>query len=249
MRTLKHVAASILAILTVADGASGQVFATRPVTMIVPLAAGGPTDTLARIVADGMREPLGQSVIIENVTGAAATIGVGKAAAAPPDGYTLSIGNWFTHVLNGAIHPLQYSVLNDFAPIALHADNPLLIVGRKTLPAGNLQDLIAWLKANPDKATEGTSGVGSASHVSGLFFQNRTSTHFEFIPYRGAGPAMQDLIAGRIDLMFDQVSNAPPHVRGDKIKAFAVTAKTRATAAPEIPTVDEASLPDLVRML
>src|SRR6476619_2118240 len=187
--------------LAIVGSADAQIYPSRPITMIVPLAAGGPTDTLARIVAEGMRESLGQPVLIENVTGASATIGVGKAVHAAPDGYTLSIGHWFTHVLNGAIHPLQYNVLTDFEPIALVADNPLLIVGRKMLPASDLKELIAWLKANPDKATEGTSGIGSASHVSGVFFQNVTGARFQFVPYRGAAPAMQDLLAGRIDLM------------------------------------------------
>lgn len=244
MRTLKYVAASLLAASIAPNSASSQAFPSRPITMIVPLAAGGPTDTLARIVAEGMRESLGQPVLIENVTGASATIGVGKAVHAAPDGYTLSIGNWFTHVLNGAIHPLQYNVLTDFVPIALVADNPLLIVGRKMLPANDLKELIAWLKANPDKATEGTSGIGSASHVSGVFFQNVTGARFQFVPYRGAAPAMQDLVAGRIDLMIDQVSNSLPQVRSDQIKAYAVTAKSRAAVAPEIPTVDEAGLPE-----
>jgi tripartite-type tricarboxylate transporter receptor subunit TctC len=244
MRTLKYVAASLLAASIAPNSASSQAFPSRPITMIVPLAAGGPTDTLARIVAEGMRESLGQPVLIENVTGASATIGVGKAVHAAPDGYTLSIGNWFTHVLNGAIHTLQYNVLTDFVPIALVADNPLLIVGRKMLPANDLKELIAWLKANPDKATEGTSGIGSASHVSGVFFQNVTGARFQFVPYRGAAPAMQDLVAGRIDLMIDQVSNSLPQVRSDQIKAYAVTAKSRAAVAPEIPTVDEAGLPE-----
>ena len=244
MHTLKYVAVSLLAASIAPNSASSQAFPSRPITMIVPLAAGGPTDTLARIVAEGMRESLGQPVLIENVTGASATIGVGKAVHAAPDGYTLSIGNWFTHVLNGAIHPLQYNVLTDFVPIALVAENPLLIVGRKMLPANDLKELIAWLKANPDKATEGTSGIGSASHVSGVFFQNVTGARFQFVPYRGAAPAMQDLVAGRIDLMIDQVSNSLPHVRSDQIKAYAVTAKSRAAVAPEIPTVDEAGLPE-----
>jgi tripartite-type tricarboxylate transporter receptor subunit TctC len=244
MRTLKYVAASLLAASIAPNSASSQAFPSRPITMIVPLAAGGPTDTLARIVAEGMRESLGQPVLIENVTGASATIGVGKAVHAAPDGYTLSIGNWFTHVLNGAIHTLQYNVLTDFVPIALVADNPLLIVGRKMLPANDLKELIAWLKANPDKATEGTSGIGSASHVSGVFFQNVTGARFQFVPYRGAAPAMQDLVAGRIDLMIDQVSNSLPQVRSEQIKAYAVTAKSRAAVAPEIPTVDEAGLPE-----
>jgi tripartite-type tricarboxylate transporter receptor subunit TctC len=236
-------ASFIFAALSGNGGAVAQTYPSRPITMIVPLAAGGPTDVLARIVAEGMRPTLGQPVVIENVTGASATIGVGKAARAASDGYTLSIGNWFTHVLNGAIYPLSYDVQNDFSPVALLADNPLLIEGRKTLPARDLQELISWLKANPDRTSEGTSGAGSASHVSGVFFQNTTGTRFQFVPYRGTAPAMQDLVAGQIDLMFDQVSSSLPYVRDGKIKAYAVTSRNRLASAPEIPTVDEAGLP------
>jgi tripartite-type tricarboxylate transporter receptor subunit TctC len=244
MHTSNQFLASLAIIAALGAGSAAQAYPTRPITLVVPLAAGGPTDTLARIVAERMRVSLGQTVIVENVTGAAATIGVGKAARATPDGYTVSVGNWFTHVLNGAIHSLQYDVLRDFEPISLLANNPLLIVARNTMPATDLKELIAWLKANPDKASEGTSGVGSVSHVSGVFFQNATGTRFQFVPYRGAAPAMQDLVAGQIDLMFDQVSSALPHVRSGKVKAYAVTAKARLAAASDIPTVDEAGLPD-----
>jgi tripartite-type tricarboxylate transporter receptor subunit TctC len=240
--TLVSVAAAAIAALS--GNAGAESFPVRPVTIIVPLAAGGPTDTLARIVADGMARSLGQPVIVENVTGAAATIGVAKAVRAPADGYTVSIGNWFTHVLNGATYSLSYDLLDDFTPVALLTDNPLLIVGRKGLPAKDLTHLIAWLKQNPDTAMEGTSGVGSASHVGGLLFQELTGTQFRFVPYRGAAPAMQDLVAGRIDLMFDQVSSSLPYVRGGQIAAYAVADKNRSPTAPDIPTVDEAGLPD-----
>jgi tripartite-type tricarboxylate transporter receptor subunit TctC len=246
MHTPRQLLASLAfttAVLGAVGSATAQIYPTRPITMIVPLAAGGPTDTLARIVAERMRVSLGQPVLIENVTGAAATIGVGKAARATPDGYTISIGNWFTHVLNGAIYSLQFDVLKDFEPIALLASNPLLILAKNAMPAGDLKELIAWLRANPDKASEGTSGVGSVSHVSGVFFQNATDTRFQFVPYRGAAPAMQDLVAGQVDLMFDQVSSSLPYVRGGKIRAYAVTAKTRLASAPDISTVDEAGLP------
>jgi tripartite-type tricarboxylate transporter receptor subunit TctC len=221
--------------------ASAQVYPSRPITMIVPFAAGGPTDRIGRIVAEGMRASLNQPVVIEDVTGASGTIGVGRVARAAPDGYTLSIGQWATHVLNGAVFTLPYHVLNDFEPIALLTSNPQLVIARKTVPAENLNELIAWLKANPGKASQGTAGAGT--RVSGAFFQSLSGTSFEFVPYRGAAPAMQDLIAGQIDLMFDQVSNSLPQVRGGNIKAFAVTAKTRLALAPEIPTVDEAGLP------
>ena len=220
-----------------------QAYPTRPITMVVPFPAGGPTDTVGRIVAERMRVSLGQPIIIENVTGAGGTIGVGRVARAAPDGYILSVGYLGTHVLNGAIYTLQYDVLKDFEPVALLASNPQLIVAKNALPAKSLNELIAWLKANPGKASQGTAGVGSPAHVSGAYFQKETGTRFQFIPYRGAAPAMQDLVAGQIDLMFDQAVNSLPHVRGGKIRAYAVTAKTRLASAPEIPTVDEAGLP------
>jgi tripartite-type tricarboxylate transporter receptor subunit TctC len=222
-------------------GASAQPYPSRPITMIVPFAAGGPTDRIGRIVAEGMRASLGQPIVIEDVTGASGTIGVGRAARAAPDGYTLSVGQWATHVLNGAVFTLPYSVLDDFEPIALLTSNPQLIVAKNAVPAQNLNELIAWLKANPGKASQGTAGAGT--RVSGAFFQSLSGTSFTFVPYRGSAPAMQDLIGGQIDLMFDQVSNSLPQVRGGNIKAFAVTAKTRLASAPEIPTVDEAGLP------
>jgi tripartite-type tricarboxylate transporter receptor subunit TctC len=233
--------ATIAATLLGCASASAQVYPSRPITMIVPFAAGGPTDRIGRIVAEGMRASLGQPIVIENVTGASGTIGVGRAVRAAPDGHTLSMGMWATHVLNGAVFTLPYSLLDDLEPIALLTSNPQLIVAKKAVPANNLIELIAWLKANPGKASQGTAGAGT--RVSGVFFQNLSGTSFELIPYRGAAPAMQDLIAGQIDLMFDQVSNALPQVRAGNIKAFAVTAKTRVALAPDIPTVDEAGLP------
>src|SRR5436190_1056119 len=190
-----------------------------------------------------MRASLGQTIIIENTTGAAGTIGVGRVARAEPDGYTVGIGHWSTHVVNGAIYQLPYDVLNDFEPISLVAANPQLAVVRKSLPVNNLKELIEWLKANPDKASQGTAGAGSASHVSGVYFQKATDTRFQFVPYRGTGPAMQDLVAGQIDLMFDQAANSLPQVRNGNVRAFAVTAKSRLLSAPDIPTVDEAGMP------
>ena len=223
--------------------AADQVYPSHPVTVVVPFPAGGPTDTVARIVAEPMHASLGQAVIIENVTGAAGIIGTGRVARATSDGYTLGAGFWGTHVLNGALYTLPYDVLRDFEPIALLASNPQLIVARGAMPAMDLSELIAWLKANPDKASQGTAGVGSPAHVSGAFFQSVTGTRFQFVPYRGAAPAMQDLVAGRIDMMIDNPVTSLPHVRSGGIKAFAVTAKTRLAQAPEILTVDEAGLP------
>lgn len=225
--------------------ASAQVYPARPVTMVVPFSAGGPTDTLGRIMAERMGRALGQTVVVENVTGAAGSIGVGRVARAAPDGYIVGIGHWSTHVVNGAVYQLQYDLLRDFEPVAMIASNPQLLVTKNAVPAKNLNELVAWVKANQDKVSVGTAGVGAASHVGGIYFQNIIGAKLQFIPYRGAAPAMQDLMAGQIDLMFDQASNSLPHVRGGKIRAYAVTAKTRLPAAPEIPTVDEAGLPGL----
>ena len=225
------------------SGASAEVYPSRPITMVVPFPAGGPTDTIARIVSERMSTILAQPIVIENVKGAAGSIGAGRVARATPDGYTLCAGFLGTHVLNGAIYSLQYDVVKDFEPIALLASNPQLIVGKKTAPAKDLQELIAWLKANPGKATQGTAGVGSPSHVSGAYFQRATGTTFQFAQYPGAAPAMQDLVGGHVDLMFDQPPNSLPHVRDGNIKAYAVTAKARLVSAPDIPTVDEVGLP------
>jgi tripartite-type tricarboxylate transporter receptor subunit TctC len=223
--------------------ASAEVYPSRLITMVVPFPAGGPTDTIARIVSERMSTSLAQRIVIENVTGTAGTIGAGRVARAIPDGYTLCAGFLGTHVLNGAIYSLQYDVVRDFEPIALLASNPQLIVGKKAAPAKDLKELIAWLTANPGEATQGTAGVGSPSHVSGAYFQRATGTTFQFAQYRGAAPAMQDLVGGHVDLMFDQPPNSLPHVRDGNIKAYAVTAKARLASAPDIPTVDEAGLP------
>jgi tripartite-type tricarboxylate transporter receptor subunit TctC len=222
--------------------AAAQVYPSRSITMIVPFPPGGATDTLARILAEPLRAAFGQPVIVENVAGAGGTIGVGRAARAAGDGYTLSIGTVSTHVLTGALYVLPYDLLRDFEPIAVLAAEPLLIVGRKTTPAASLSELIAWLKANPDKASAGTAGAGTAGHLTGALFQKETGTKFQFVPYRGVGPAMQDLVAGQIDLEIDPSSNFLPQVRTGSIKAYAVTARTRLAAAPDIPTVDEAGL-------
>jgi tripartite-type tricarboxylate transporter receptor subunit TctC len=234
---------AVAAALATAPDARADTFPSHPITIVVPFPAGGPTDTVARILAEPMRVALGQAIIIENVTGAAGTIGTGNVARAAPTGYTLSVGFLGTHVLNGALYKLPYDVLQDFEPIALLASNPQLIVAKRAMPAKDLRELIGWLKANPDKASQGTAGVGSPAHVTGTFFQSATGTRFALVPYRGAAPAMQDLIGGQVDLMFDQASNSLPHVRHGEIKVYAVTANTRLAAAPEIPTVDEAGVP------
>ncbi len=222
-----------------------ETYPSRTITLIVPFAAGGPTDVLARILAEHMRTTLGQTVVIENVTGASGTIAGMRAAHAAPDGYTITIGHWGTHVLNGAVYSLQYDVLHDFDAVGLIGNGPQLIIGRPTLPAANLKELIGWLKDNPNKATAGTAGPGSGAHIAGVFFQNLTGTDFSFVPYRGAGPALNDLMAGHIDLMFDQATNSLPQVRGGNVRAYAVTSRSRLASAPDIPTVDEAGLQGL----
>jgi tripartite-type tricarboxylate transporter receptor subunit TctC len=228
-----------------ASGVLAQGYPARPITLVNPFAAGGPVDAVARIMSAPMSKALGQPVLVDYTVGAAGTIGVGRVARAAPDGYTLSIGHWATHVINAAIYPLQYDVLRDLEPVGMICANPLMIVARPSFPAKDLKELIAWLKANPDKASVGTAGVGSGTHMGGVYFQSATGTKVQYIPYKGTGPAMQDLLAGRIDMIVDQASNSLPQVRAGKIKAFAVTAKNRLAVAPEIPTVDEAGLPGL----
>jgi tripartite-type tricarboxylate transporter receptor subunit TctC len=232
--------------LTVTGPAVAQPYPSRPVTMVVAFGAGGPSDIIARILAEGMRPSLGQAVVIENVTGASGTIGVGRVARAAPDGYTLVLGNWATHVLNGPMFALPYDLEKDFEPVALVSSDPLIVVAKKAVPANNLREFIAWLKANPDSATQGTTGAGGISTVGGLFFQKETGTHFRFVPYRiGLAAAMQDLVAGQIDFMIDTAANSLPQVRAGTVKAFAVTGRERLAAAPDIPTVDEEGLPAL----
>jgi tripartite-type tricarboxylate transporter receptor subunit TctC len=212
---------------------------------VVPFAAGGPADAMARVIGDRMRLALGQQVIIENVAGAGGSTGVGRVVRAPADGYTVSIGHWSTHVVNGAIYDLPYDLLKDLEPVAQLPANPLWIIAKKNVPATNLKELVAWLKGNESKVSAGTAGPGSASHVAGVYFQTITGTHFPFVPYRGTGPALNDLMAGQIDLIVDQTSNSMAQVKAGTVKTFAVTAKARLPAAPDVPTVDEAGVPGL----
>jgi tripartite-type tricarboxylate transporter receptor subunit TctC len=242
-RRFLQLASCAVALQTISSIATAQSYPSRPITMVVPFAAGGPVDTYARILSERMRALLGQPVIIENVPGAGGSTGVGRVARAAPDGYTIVIGIWSTHVANAAVYKLPYDPLNDFEPIALQASSPQVIVAKKSLPAGDLKGLINWLKENPDKATSGTAGAGSPQHVFGTFLQNITSTRFQFAHYRSGAQAMQDLLAGQIDLMIDSQTISLPQFRGGKINAFAVTSKARSAAAPDIPTVDEAGLP------
>jgi tripartite-type tricarboxylate transporter receptor subunit TctC len=222
---------------------SAQPYPVRPITMIVPFPAGGATDTLARYLAEQMRPALGQSIIIENVGGAAGSIGVGRAVRSPPDGYTLSIGTSTTHMLTGGLYALPFDLLSDLEPVIYIGSEPLLIAARKNLPADDLRGLIAYLKANPDKVSVGIAGVGAAGHLAGIAFQKETGTKFQFVPYRGNAPAMQDLLAGQIDFMMEPSSNFRSLVATGSIKPFAVTGTTRLPSSPDIPTAEEAGLP------
>jgi tripartite-type tricarboxylate transporter receptor subunit TctC len=234
--------AMLLVACSLTTSAIGQTYPTRPITMIVPFAAGGGTDALARIMAESMRRSLGQPIIIENVAGATGSIGVGRAIRAAGAGYTLSIGTVSTHVLSGALYTLPYDLLKDLAPVAQLASEPVLIVTKKSMQPKDLTELITWLRANPDKSSQGTPGAGSLGHMAGILFQKETGTRFQFVPYRGSAPAVQDLVAGQIDLMMDPLSTTLPQVRAGSIKAYAVVAKSRLADAPEIPTVEEAGL-------
>jgi tripartite-type tricarboxylate transporter receptor subunit TctC len=240
---MRRLVVAVALALSLTAPAAAQTYPSRPITLVVPLGPGGSTDVIARIIGEGMRQTLGQPLIIENTVGAGGTIGVGRVARAAPDGYTIGIGQWGTNVASGAIYPLQYDLVKDFEPVALIATQPFMIVSRKTLPANDLKELIAWLKQNAGKATQGNSGVGTPSHVGGLLFQKAIGGDFQMIPYRGAGQSSADLLAGNIDVMLDTPAVSMAQVRAGNIKAYAVADKNRLSIAPEIPTTDEAGLP------
>src|SRR6266478_5114544 len=244
-RKLLHLVAGAAVLPAFSGIARAQAYPTRPITLVAPFPAGGPVDTIARILAEHMRVSLGQTCVVENIIGAAGSLGVGRVACAAPDGYTLIVGQWSTHVANAAIYKLQYDTLADFQPIALLSSNPGLIVGRKSLPANNLNELIAWLKTNPDKATQGTPGVGGFGHIGGVFFQSVTGTKHQFVPYRGAAPMMQGLLADQVDMLIDTPTTSIPQILNGAIKGFAIMSKTRLAAVPDVPTVDEAGTPGL----
>jgi len=236
------VVAAIAAGVTVAGA---QSYPSRPVTLVAPFPAGGPLDVIARIIAEPMRETLGQPVVIENLTGAGGNLGVGKLAKAEPDGYTIGIGQWSTHVVNPVTYDVPYDIVKDFEPIALLTNTPQLIIARKDFPAKDVKELVAWLKANPDKATAATVGVAGGAQVSAMYFQKETGTAFRFVPYRGGGPAITDMMAGQVDLMFDQAANALGPVRGGSVKAYAVMSKERWAPLPDVPSIDESGTPGL----
>ncbi len=238
MRTLLLALASVASLLA-AGGASAQTYPSRAITLIAPFPAGGPLDTIARILSEPMRAALGQPVVIENVPGAGGNIGIGRLARAAPDGYTIGIGQWSTHVVNPITYKLPYDVINDFEPIALLTNTPQVIIARKDFPAKDAKELLAWLKANPGKATAATVGAAGGAQVSAVYFADAVGTKLQFVPFRGGGPAVQEMIAGRIDLMLDQGANALGHVRAGTLKAYAVMAKDRWPALPDVPSLDE----------
>jgi tripartite-type tricarboxylate transporter receptor subunit TctC len=236
----KQLLAFIVGFCSVVSAGAAE-YPTRPITFVVPFAAGGPTDALGRIVAERMGRVLGQSIVIENVTGAGGSIGVDRVVRATADGYTIILGNWSTQVVNGAIYKLNYDLVTDLEPVALLPSAPQIIVARKNIKASNLSELIAWIKTN--NVTLGTAGVGSAGHVSALLFENLTGTHLTLVHYRGGGPAMNDLIGGHIDMMIDQSTTSLSQIRAGAVKPFAVTSPSRLTAEPAIPTTEESGLP------
>lgn len=249
VRALCAFGAALLALLCSdlpsTTGAHAQSYPSRPITVVVPFGAGGPTDVIARILAQRIGAVLGETIAVENVTGAAGTIGVGKAAHAAPDGYTLSIGHYGTHAVNSLIYSLDYDVVKDFEPVALLVSSPYLIVSKKAVPASDMKTLIAWLKANPNEALTSFNGPGSAGQLLGLKFEKITGAPLRFVPYRGGdGPAMQDMLAGRLTMKFAQPADSLAFIRAGQIKAYAVTAQRRLAAAPQIPTADEAGIPD-----
>ena len=223
--------------------AAAQSYPSRPVTMVVPFPAAGPADVLARILSERMRQSLGQPIVIENVVGAAGSIATGRVVRAQPDGYTIMLGNLGTHVVNGAIYALPYDLVKDFEPVSMLPSNHQLLIANKAAPAKDLKELIARLKANPEKVTIGNAGPGSPSHLTAVYFQNALGKNFQLVPYRGTPQVMQDVIAGQIDFVFDQASSSLPQVRSGQVKTYGVTAKARLASAPDIPTMDESGLP------
>ena len=244
MRTLIS-AVAVCATVASVGSAPAQTYPTRPITLIVPYPAGGSTDPAGRIMAERMRVSLGQPVVVENIAGANGGIGTGRVARAASDGYIVGLGLWNTHVANAALYALPYDVVSDFEPVSLFVTTPYIIVANKAVLANDLKELIAWLKATPDKASQGSAGVGSGGHLSGILLQKMTGTRFQHVPYRGSAPALQDLVAGQVDMMIDVPAVVLPQARAGSIKAYAAAAKSRLSVAPDIPTVDEAGLPGL----
>jgi tripartite-type tricarboxylate transporter receptor subunit TctC len=237
------IATAFAAAVQIAPVALAQNYPSRPITLVVPLSVGGSTDVIGRIIAQGMGEALGQTIVVENTTGAGGTIGEGRISRASPDGYTIGIGQWGTNVATGAIYKLPYDLMKDFEPIGLIATQPFFIVARKTMPANNLKELLAYLRENGDKMNVGNSGIGSPSHVSAILFEKAAGVKLTMVPYRGAGDSTTALLAGQIDVMLNTPALSVSQMKAGAIKVYAVTAKQRIALAPDVPTTDEAGLP------
>src|SRR4030081_3460094 len=235
--------AAAMAMLAIAASARADNFPSHPITVIVPFSAGGPSDAMMRILAERMKLQLGETILIENVTGAGGALGVGRTVRSAPDGYTIGFGHLGTNVANGAIYKLGYDLVADLEPVVLLPSNPMIIVSKNAVPAKSLKDLLAWLKARPTPPTAGTAGAGSGSHIAGLYFESVSGIKLQYVPYRGTAPALTDLVAGQIDIIVDQLSNSIAQVRAGTIRAYAITADQRVASAPDIPTTDEAGLP------
>jgi tripartite-type tricarboxylate transporter receptor subunit TctC len=240
---MRRIILAAIAALVFSGPALADIYPSRPITIVVPFSAGGPSDAMARILAERMKVTLGETLLVENVTGAGGSIGVGRAVRSAPDGYTISFGHLGTHVANGAIYKLGYDLVTDLEPVALLPSNPMIVVSKNAVPAKSLKELLEWLKSRPAPAAAGTAGAGSGSHIAGLYFENVTGIKLQYVPYRGTAPALNDLVAGQIDIIIDQTSNSINQVRGGNIRAYAITADKRVESAPDVPTVDEAGLP------
>src|SRR4030081_1843330 len=236
----RAILAALTALLLSSGGARAENYPSHPITVIVPFSAGGPSDAMMRILAERMKTTLGEVVLIENVTGAGGSLGVGRTVRSPPDGYTIGFGHLGTNVANGAIYKLGYDLVADLEPVVLLPSNPMIIVSKNAVPAKTLKELLAWLKSRPAPPTAGTAGAGSGSHIAGLYFESVSGIKLQYVPYRGTGPALNDLVAGQIDVIVDQTSNSINQVRAGTIRAYAITDAKRVEQAPDIPTTDEA---------
>jgi tripartite-type tricarboxylate transporter receptor subunit TctC len=240
---MRKVILAVLAVLAFSSAAAAENYPSHPITVIVPFSAGGPSDAMMRILAERMKLSLGETLLIENVTGAGGSIGVGRTVRSAPDGYTIGFGHLGTNVANGAIYKLGYDLVTDLEPVVLLPSNPMIIVSKNGIPATSLKELLAWLKSSATPPTAGTAGAGSGSHIAGLYFENVSGIKLQYVPYRGTAPALNDLVAGQIDIIVDQTSNSISQVRAGTIRAYAITDGKRVDSAPDIPTVDEAGLP------
>lgn len=243
-RWFKRVILCFGAGLAIIGAAAAQDYPARQIVLIVPFPAGGSTDALARILSEPMRAALGQPVVVQNVPGAGSTIGVGRAIQSAPDGYTLIVGNWTSHVGAGAVYPVSWNVLTDLEPVAILSTTTLIIVGRTGLPVNDGKELIAWLKANPDQATAATVGAGSGAHICGIYFEQKTGTRFRYVPYRGGAPVMADLLGNQVDFFCGEASQMLPHFRAGRIKPLVVMSKSRWRPLPEVSTMEETGASD-----